>query len=102
VRRVRLIAGAVNAATLSSRQRRQIEIPFEAGEAFDMVDAAIRELPGSEVVEESARDSLRYRPACAAAPYTDTGLPRMRYRFLPSRGRTRFSPPSRRMARRAA
>ena len=70
VRRVRLIAGAVNPGTLSSRQRRQIEIPFEAGEAFDMVDAAIRELPGSEVVE-SARDSLQVQARVRrAAPYT--------------------------------
>jgi hypothetical protein len=60
VRRVRLVAGAVNAATLSRRQRRQIEIPLEAGEAFDMVDAAIRELPGAYDIE-SARDSLQLR-----------------------------------------
>jgi hypothetical protein len=60
LRRVRLVAGEVNTATLSNRQRRQIEIPFEAGEAFDLVDAAIRELPGSEDIE-SARDSLQVR-----------------------------------------
>ncbi|HTD04720.1 sensor histidine kinase [Undibacterium sp.] len=60
LRRVRLIADQVNAGTLANRQRRQIEIPCEAGEAFDMVDAAIRELPGSEEVE-SARDSLQVR-----------------------------------------
>ncbi|MES2150970.1 MAG: histidine kinase [Pseudomonadota bacterium] len=58
--RVRLVVGAVNHATLANRQRRQIEIPFEAGEAFDLVDAAIRELPGSENIE-SARDSLQVR-----------------------------------------
>jgi len=71
VRRVRLIAGAVNAGTLSSRQRRQIEIPFEAGEAFDMIDAAIRELPGSEVVE-SARDSLQVQARVRRARRTRT------------------------------
>ena len=60
VRRVRLVAGQLNRDTLSNRQRRQIEIPFEAGEAFDMIDAAIRELPGS-VVADSARDSLQVR-----------------------------------------
>jgi signal transduction histidine kinase len=59
-RRVRLVAGTVNAATLANRQRRQIEIPFEAGEAFDMIDAAIRELPGVNAVD-SARDSLQVR-----------------------------------------
>jgi len=60
LRRVRLIAGKVNASTLSNRQRRQIEVPFEAGEAFDLLDAAIRELPGIEEVH-SARDSLQVR-----------------------------------------
>ena len=60
VRRVRLITGRVDASTLSNRQRRQIEIPFESGEAFDIVDATIRELPGSNVIE-SARDSLQVR-----------------------------------------
>ncbi|WP_242007629.1 sensor histidine kinase [Luteimonas cucumeris] len=60
VRRVRLIAGKVDAGTLANRQRRQVEIPFEAGEAFDLVDAAIRELPRTEEIE-SARDSLQVR-----------------------------------------
>jgi signal transduction histidine kinase len=60
LRRVRLITGDVNASSLSNRQRRQIEIPFEAGEAFDLVEAAVRELPGVESVD-SARDSLQVR-----------------------------------------
>ncbi len=60
VRRVRLIAHKVNSSTLANRQRRQIEIPLEAGEAFDLVDAAIRELPGIECAD-SARDSLQIR-----------------------------------------
>lgn len=60
VRRVRLIAGRVDAATLSSRQRRQVEIPFDAGEAFRVLDAAIRELPRTEAIE-SAPDSLQVR-----------------------------------------
>lgn len=60
VRRVRLIAGKVDSVTLANRQRRQVEIPFEAGEAFDLVDAAIRELPRTEEIE-SARDSLQVR-----------------------------------------
>jgi len=60
IRRVRLVAGAVSAGALSNRQRRRIEIPFEAGEAFDMIDAAIRELPGAQIVD-SARDSLQVR-----------------------------------------
>ena len=60
VRRVRLVAGEVNNSTLSNRQWRQIEIPLEAGEAFDLVDAAFRDLPGALVVD-SARDSLQVR-----------------------------------------
>ncbi|HEY0064575.1 MAG TPA: sensor histidine kinase, partial [Telluria sp.] len=60
LRRVRLITGQIDAGALSNRQRRQIEIPFEAGVAFDMVEAAIRELPGIEEVD-SARDSLQVR-----------------------------------------
>ncbi|MEN1939707.1 histidine kinase [Luteimonas sp. MJ174] len=58
--RVRLIAGHVDRTVLSNRQRRQVEIPFEAGEAFDMLEAAIRELPRVEQVE-AARDSLQVR-----------------------------------------
>src|SRR5687767_5824498 len=60
IRRVRLIAGALNGTTLANRQRRQIEIPFEAGEAFDLLAAAIKELPGVKEVQ-AARDSLQIR-----------------------------------------
>ncbi len=58
VRRVRLITNKFDRDTLESRHRRQIEIPFPAQEAFEMVDAAIRELPYVEDVE-STRDSLQ-------------------------------------------
>ncbi|KAF1722913.1 sensor histidine kinase [Pseudoxanthomonas wuyuanensis] len=58
LRRVWLIAGRLDSDILSSRQRRQIEVPFEAGETFDLLDAALRELPRSEEIE-SARDSLQ-------------------------------------------
>ena len=60
LRRVRLIAHTLDASTLANRHRRHIEIPFDPNEAFAIVDAAIRELPGSEDVE-SARDSLQVR-----------------------------------------
>ena len=60
LRRVRLMTGHLDAADLGNRQRRQIEIPFEAGEAFDLLEAAIRELPRSEEIE-AARDSLQVR-----------------------------------------
>jgi hypothetical protein len=58
--RVRLITGELNSGSMSNRHRRRIEIPFEAGAAFDLVEAALRELPGVEDVE-SARDSLQAR-----------------------------------------
>jgi signal transduction histidine kinase len=60
VRRVRLLADRVDSSALASRHRRRIEFPFPPGEAFDMVEAAIRELPYVENVE-SARDSLQVR-----------------------------------------
>ncbi len=58
--RVRLVAGRIDNETLDNRQKRLIEIPLEAGEAFDLVEAAIRELPGVSDVR-SARDSLQVR-----------------------------------------
>src|SRR5262245_31900229 len=60
VHRVKLIAGEVNARTLSNRQRRQIEIPLEPSQAFDLLAAAISELPGVSEVK-TARDSLQIR-----------------------------------------
>jgi Histidine kinase len=58
VHRVRLISNNIDAGALANRHRRQIEIPFPAGEAFAIVDAAIRELPNVESVE-STPGSLR-------------------------------------------
>ncbi len=58
--RVRLIAGRIDSDALANRQKRLVEIPLEAGEAFDLLDAAIRELPGIEQVQ-SARDSLQLK-----------------------------------------
>ncbi|MGG6462210.1 sensor histidine kinase [Solilutibacter silvestris] len=62
--RVRLIAGRTDGDALSNRQRRQVEIPLEAGEAFDLLDAAIRELPGIQQVQ-STRDSLQVKAKVA-------------------------------------
>jgi hypothetical protein len=70
--RVRLIAGRLDKTTVDNRHRRQIEIPFEAGEAFDLLDAAIRELPRIAHVE-SARDSLQIR-ATVGRPKTGDDL----------------------------
>lgn len=60
IRRVRLVAGRLDATTLSSRQRRQIEVPLDAGPAFALVEAAIAELPRVEDIE-SAPGSLQVR-----------------------------------------
>jgi hypothetical protein len=58
VHRVRLISNNVDASALANRHRRQIELPFPAGEAFAIVDAAVRELPNVASVE-SIPGSLR-------------------------------------------
>lgn len=64
LRRVRMVAGDVDATTVASRQRRQIEIPLDADEAFALLDAAIRDLPGVVHVD-TARDSLQVRARVA-------------------------------------
>jgi len=75
VHRVRLIAGTLNGAALSRRQRRQVELPLEAGEAFDLVEAAMRELPGVGEAE-SARDSLQSRVRVVRRnPYPGDAMP---------------------------
>src|SRR4051812_24775691 len=85
--RVRLIAGHIDEGALATRQRRQIEIPFEAGEAFDLLDAAIRELPRIEQVE-SARDSLQIQ-AKLTRPRSYGEPPLRRYNPLLWFGETR-------------
>jgi hypothetical protein len=78
--RVRLIAGHIDQGTLANRQRRQIEIPLDASEAFDLLDSAIRELPHVEEVE-SARGSLLIR-ATVGQPTQPTGRPLGRWNPL--------------------
>ncbi|HXF78522.1 MAG TPA: histidine kinase [Usitatibacter sp.] len=58
VHRVRLISERIDAESLGSRHRSRIEMPFPASEAFDLVEAAVRELPNVENVR-STRDSLQ-------------------------------------------
>lgn len=71
IRRVGLIAGRIDAGTLSNRHRRQVEVPFDADEAFVLVEAAVRELPRVQSVE-SARDSLQVRAKLQRlVPYGD-------------------------------
>ena len=58
VHRVKLISDRVDPESLGLRHRSRFEIPFGADEAFDLVEAAIRELPNAQNVR-SARDSLQ-------------------------------------------
>ena len=75
VRRVRLISSDINLSTLSNRQRRQIEVPYDAGVAFSMIDAAIRELPGCEEID-GAPGSLQIRAKIRRInPYAVIDLP---------------------------
>ncbi|MBL8520917.1 MAG: histidine kinase [Betaproteobacteria bacterium] len=74
LRRVRLISDHVNSETLANRQRRAIEIPLEANEAYAIVDAAIRELPHVQEVE-SAKDSLQTRAKVKRVDPYGTALP---------------------------
>ena len=60
LRRVRLAAGRLDAAVLSNHQQRRIEVPLDAGAAFDLLEATVRELPRVEDVEAS-RGSLQVR-----------------------------------------
>lgn len=60
LRRVWLVAGRLDGSTLSGRQRRQVELPLDAGPAFLLVEAAIAELPRVEDIE-SAAGSLQVR-----------------------------------------
>ncbi|WP_448097200.1 sensor histidine kinase [Luteibacter yeojuensis] len=58
--RVRVIAGRVDAETVSNRQRRRVEVPYPADEAFAIVDEVIRELPHVQDVS-GARGGLQLR-----------------------------------------
>lgn len=60
LRRVRLLAGRLDGGTVSSRQRRQIELPMDAGPAFALVEAAVSGLPRVENIA-SAPGGLEVR-----------------------------------------
>ncbi|KLD69809.1 sensor histidine kinase [Xanthomonas pisi] len=51
VRRVRLIAGRLDHTTLSTRQRRQIEVPLDVQASFAVMEAAVRALPRVQDIE---------------------------------------------------
>jgi signal transduction histidine kinase len=49
--RVGILADRVDGSALANRHRRRIEIPFPAAEAFDIVQASVRELPNVEMFD---------------------------------------------------
>ncbi len=51
--RVKLVAGRLDHDSLASRQRRQIELPLDAGQAFALVESVITGLPRVTDVESS-------------------------------------------------
>lgn len=56
--RVRVVAGTTDAPSLSNRQRRVIDLPMLADEAFELIEGAVRELPRIHAVV-ATHDSLR-------------------------------------------
>lgn len=67
--RVRMIAGKLSDASLATRQRRQIEVPLEAEEAFVLLETVIRDLAGVGQVD-SANNRLQVRASIGYAdPY---------------------------------
>lgn len=68
--------GRLDAVTLASRQQRQVEVPLEAEEAFDLLDSVIRGLPGVMEID-SNRDRLQVRAVTAYSdPYAINWLGR--------------------------
>jgi hypothetical protein len=85
LRHVRLISNRVDAEALGSRHRRQIEIPYPAAEAFELVDGAIRELPHIDKVE-SVRDSLQVHGRTKPRDRYTGGRNRVRATVTPGEG----------------
>lgn len=74
VSRVKLITGRADRETLSNRQRRQMDIPFEAAIALEMVESAIRELPRAQDVNVQ-RDAMTVTARIRKlAPYNSMSL----------------------------
>lgn len=77
--RVRTIAGRVDAETLSNRQRRRVEVPYAADEAYAIVEGVVRDLPHVHDVS-ATRGGLRVR---AIVREPENERPRFRGRRLP-------------------
>jgi signal transduction histidine kinase len=74
VRRVRLVNGAVSGAALANRHRRQIELPMGPDQAFDVVDAAIRELANVEDVQSTRANLQIHAKVRRVYPYASAPL----------------------------
>lgn len=65
--RVRTIAGRIDAETLSNRQRRRVEVPYSADEAFELVESVIRDLPNVQDIA-GVRGGLQIRATVRVLP----------------------------------
>lgn len=64
---------SLDRGALASRQHRQVEIPLGAEEAFDLLDAAIRELPRVEQVARCDEGLHRRVLTPSSCPVADRG-----------------------------
>lgn len=64
---------SLDRGALANRRRRQVEIPPGAGEAFDLLDAAIRELPRVEQVARCDEGLHRRVLTPSSCPVADRG-----------------------------
>lgn len=74
--RVRTIAGRVDGETLSNRQRRRVEVPHGADEAFHLIEEVVRELPN--VSDVHARQSSLQVHATIRLPRVEASRRRWR------------------------
>ena len=98
--RVRLVAGRVDNETLDNRQKRSIEIPLEAGEAFDVVEAAVRGLPACGILPRPAASAhggtacARQKSSCQPRDHHHrAALPQRAYFYPKAPGRGRVGRP---------
>ncbi|MGE7136450.1 sensor histidine kinase [Luteibacter sp. NPDC031894] len=78
--RVRVIAGRIDGETVSNRQRRRVEVPYPADEAFAIAEEVVRELPNVHEVA-GARGGLQLR-ALIRVPASEQPQRRARFQRL--------------------
>ena len=82
--RAHTVAGRLSHRALTNRQRRQVELPYEATEAFDLVEAAVRDLPGVEDIDV-APGSYMVQAMVARPPFGGRPLFRLLRPYFTSR-----------------